>query len=259
MLLNNQRKSYTILDTLLTLAIIGVVAVFIIPTLTKKWQEVHTVAAVKEAYSILDNAFKQAISNYGLVKDWSWTSSEMWKHEINGNFLGERLSKYMKVEEYCGTKKGRCFIANKGTWIYYKNLNGESSGIATDGQNLTGGRTLLKNGITIAYKCSYPKGAKYYFGNLTDANADNFIGEILVDINGIKGPNRFGYDIFFFGYGSNGLLLRPKFTNSNYTGVFNLGYCSFTNKFNKNDNGIACATWILLKGNTDYKYREISW
>ena len=62
----------------------------------KKWEDAHTVSAVKEAYSLLDNAFKMAIREEGGdITDWYFDSTRNKSRQ-----MGEKLRNYLKVEQY---------------------------------------------------------------------------------------------------------------------------------------------------------------
>ena len=56
---------FTLAEVLITLTIIGVIAAITIPTLSRKWRDHADVQKVKEAYSILSNAYQLAIKEHG--------------------------------------------------------------------------------------------------------------------------------------------------------------------------------------------------
>ena len=64
------KKAFTLAEVLITLTIIGIIAALTIPNLMQKWQDQHTVSAVKEAYAILNNAVKLAVRENGPTTEW---------------------------------------------------------------------------------------------------------------------------------------------------------------------------------------------
>ena len=84
------------------------------------------------------------------------------------------------------------------------------------------------------------------------------IGVIRVDINGEKGPNRYGHDVFFFAYDENGIQANPGDyclgTNTGQRDTL-IQSCS---KYALNGSGLGCSLWIMHHGNMDYKYRDVS-
>ena len=61
------KKSFTLAETLITLAIIGIVASITIPTTIKKYNEKQTIFRLTSAYSILANAFNRMIFENGRI------------------------------------------------------------------------------------------------------------------------------------------------------------------------------------------------
>ena len=68
----------------------------------------------------------------------------------------------------------------------------------------------------------------------TDAGTTNVCGFIFYDVNGTKGPNTWGRDVFYFAVKSNEIVPAKQ------------------NDCNKNSNGDGCANYILLNENMDY-------
>ena len=66
------KKAFTLAEVLITLTIIGVIAALTIPNLMQKWQDHADVQKVKQAYSILNNAFKLCVQENGTMDNWYW-------------------------------------------------------------------------------------------------------------------------------------------------------------------------------------------
>lgn len=85
----------------------------------------------------------------------------------------------------------------------------------------------------------------------------------VVDTNGLKGPNKFGYDVFYFQISKNNQLLPSSINNSFSSGYAeSSGCCSFTGttdgglcdnsengglaQYGYSDNGSACSRFALM-------------
>ena len=125
------------------------------------------------------------------------------------------------------------------------------------------GKAVLKNGMTYSTDIEYPTG---YVGNCTTSDFikqhPDFclrVGTISVDINGRKGPNRLGYDVFLFTFFRNGDV-RPYYKNrgENYSHEpYGAELCNKDNDY-KAYNAYGCAYWIMRHNNMDYKRRDVS-
>ena len=78
--------------------------------------------------------------------------------------------------------------------------------------------------------------------------AGRYIGDITIDLNGKKGPNRYSYDVFVLRVLEDGLGLRYRYNIQS----------SSCNIANSSSIGDTCAYWILNHNNMDYKYRDVS-
>ena len=239
------RKGFTLAEVLITLTIIGVIAVLTIPNLMQKWSDHADVAKVKENYSILSNAFKMLYKDEGNLTDLNLTSKT----------LLDKLEPYLKLYKRCTSGDNSCSPYGKTATNNYKLLNGDSCNWGC-GMSGDGNQAILANGTMIRVSVSYPTGWSHtdgYTNNTHRPSMGGFMGQIRIDINGAKGPNQYGYDVFFFNVYDNGLSNKYQ-TIGWYT---NKGACSKTEKHD-HLTGVSCAYWILKHGNMDYKYRDVS-
>ena len=243
------KKGFTLAEVLITLTIIGVIAVLTIPNLMQKWEDAHTVSAVKEVYSLMDNAIKELVREEGPLDDWGWPAAASWTDAPNPNYFAQKLSNYLKVTKYCGSNSG-CFppaqnAKIKNTWGrgVYSCLDMSNSG--SEFEVNRHGKMLLANGMSVSFAFPY-----------IPVWNNEYVGYINIDINGAKGPNQFGLDYFQFPIGPNGLTLKRSGTliDGNSIGsMLNSGLCR-----NKTSRGTSCGFWIIKHGNMDYKYRDVS-
>ena len=239
---------FTLAEILITLTILGVVAAVTIPSLIHKFQDRLAITKVKKAYSLLDNALQIATVIEGPFASWAWHNDPNDKsndYDVdNQTFLVNTLSKYLDTKEICTDRRltSSCKYAYKpgygSTKHYFQDISGKSLSAGPDITNKP--YIVLKNGTFL------------FVSFRSFVNEPNFI---IVDINGKKDPNRYGYDVFSIFFDINGIK-----TNTSY-------YCSFNKKENciKQCNptvnggfGATCTYWIFKHNNMDYKYRDVS-
>lgn len=161
------RKGFTLAETLITLSILGVVAVLIIPQFVRNYTEKTTVVKVKKIYSSLTDAYGQYIA--GTQGSINFTnSSSVYENVIKPNF-------YIKTNG--GTDKS--LFAD----VDYYFINGTSG----DAYNVKGRHYAveLKDGSLL-----------WFQGSSADENGR--VAYFIYDINGTKKPNKFGEDTFMF-------------------------------------------------------------
>ena len=229
-----KRAAFTLAEVLITLGIIGVVAAMTMPTLINKTQNKQLETAFKVAYS----TFSQAVINMreeegpGLRKSYATYDSSIGKYPRADEFY-EKFYKYSKLNVI-----GECNYTGK--FMNY-NRTAEAytswSGVPSSGRE--GFPDALSNGMCAS----------------VHINA----GEINVsfDVNGTKGPNQLGHDIFYF-YIDNNDTLKPRKMSKLYSEeeledmqyAFNRGTpCSMQSK--QQGNGVGCAGYALIDRNPD--------
>ena len=174
-----------------TLAIIGIVAALVIPTVVKHYQERQTLSAVKKFYSSISQALEVAQVYEGHIEDWGWGTSG--NGEDAAKILN-KLSPYLKIIKNCGTSTG-CFY--EGT---IKTLNGNTAMGTSVNTRSNIAKAILTDGMQIwllvnSGNCSY-----------TASSTQNICGYVGVDINGSKEPNRLGRDTFYFWITKNNVI-----------------------------------------------------
>ena len=202
-------NGFTLAEILITLGIIGVVAALTMPALIQNHREKVTVTRLKKVYSVLSQAYVSAssenldIKEWGLGKEFSTDGAQA---------IAEKLLPYLKLNKDCGFEKG-CFPAG----VVYTYLNG-SGWYNLDSSGSRAYRAILSDGTLIAIES---------FGTY---------GKIFVDINGFKGPNQDGRDLFAFRLKTEGVIPFGTQTDT-------------ITPFGKNESYTA---WVIYNENTDY-------
>ena len=166
-------SAFTLAEVLVTLGIIGVVSAMTVPTLMQNYQRQSYVTQLHKVY----NEFSQASLRY-LTDRNALNLSEAGLTDINA--IDNFMKTYFKIAKDCGDDINACFPND------YKKVDGTS--ISPVLASSKGKNYILANGAAI-----------YIFKN-------GYGVQIHVDVNGKKGPNIVGRDIFAMALYNNGLL-----------------------------------------------------
>lgn len=224
--------AFTLAEVLITVGIIGVVAAMTIPSLIQSYKEKATVTAVKQSYSIFAQALKMVtIDNPDLS---ALTDSSLSAKE-NSQIMFNEISKHIKKVKSCDVDK-KC-MGN----TYYLNLNNEKVSNWDTYNNLVTG--VLANGTSF-WILSLPASI---------SGEETYAGQIGIDINGNKRPNKFGVDFFWFTFNKNGELFAGRGEGTG--GIY--GNCELSPSNSNWSNGYGCSEWIITHGNMDYLKRNV--
>lgn len=223
-------KAFTLAEVLITLGIIGVVAAMTLPSVIYKIRETIIVHKVIVSYSILSEAYKRAIIEYGDPVNWNLVAIDSDK---GGENIYNNITPFLKSVKSCKITK-TCFYNGK-----YKALDGKTNGnfISPGEWGTAKSQGQLANGVSF---CFWSAGLPLNNGS---------IGSIMIDINGPKPPNQAGVDYFSFYLMKNDLFPSSPATTLSQT-------CIYNNK--SASNGMACTGWVIRKKNMDYLRRDIS-
>ncbi len=174
----SQRRvsAFTLAEVLITLAIIGVVAALTIPSVVKNYQQTELKTQFKKAYSIVSNTQQKIMFNLGYVPIC---------------YYKEGMSSSIRTE--CAAY-----------WEEFKNT-------AKIAKTCKG--NALQKGCIPKYNITPPSGCSYFDVERLETSSTAYIladgmiiipyiengdTDFLIDVNGIKGPNKGGYDLFSF-------------------------------------------------------------
>ena len=182
--LSLKSAAFTLAEVLVTLGIIGVVSAMTVPTLMQNYQRQSYVTQLHKTY----NEFTQAFLQYKNDRNALWlTEAGHTRHQDMMPFMKQ----YFKVVQECGTTSTPCFASS------YKNQNGGTYVVDT----LNRGGTyygVLASGVSFGIKSDgIDTGTNY---------TDDFLYRIAIDVNGQKGPNIYGRDLFILYIFSDGVV-----------------------------------------------------
>ncbi len=233
------KKAFTMAEVLITIGIIGVVAAMTLPSVLGKYKEKQTVTQLKRFYNIMSNAFLLAIEEHGDFDYWGvvTTANNQASNDFKNRFISY-LKPYLHIIYKCDFGDSEC---EKDSYSIVS-LDGTSHVVG--GSNFTP-HIVLNDGSTIVHLwfAGSDRGTPY--------------GEVYVDLNGSKAPNKLGVDIFVFKI--QGRKFVPYGLAEETTSTFKFENLCQINKTNRM-NGYGCAGWVLYIENMDYLHCSgLSW
>lgn len=203
-----QKPAFTLAEVLITLGIIGIVAAITLPALIQKNNEIELTSRAKKAYSALN----QAVKMFEVKNETPGDIRGLFEAKDNSPDavqLAEDFSKYFNGAKVC-KNKNQSGCANYYYKISYASPRTDGNGTLTD-WNGTEPKIILADGTVIGivqYQSCYWKqtgNQTDQYGNiikgpdgnpLTSTWMSTVCGDIIMDTNGPKRPNKFGADAF---------------------------------------------------------------
>ncbi len=243
--MKNKKREYnlgfTLAELLITLAVVGVVAALTVTTLFANYQKKETETRVLKTFSVLSQTGYRAISDHGNVSGWEIKAGK--NRNAAKNFADTYLLPYLKVAKKCENNNSKeCKFT--GTC-----LNGTkySHDVTNDSKAY---RFYLGDGTLVSLVA--------YLNNSTTGH--NKLVTMAFDINGQKGPNKLGKDIFIIEYmvetfkypEINGQMI-PQYGNRSREEIIS----NKSNMCNKKQTGEACLA-LISKDNWEIK-KDYPW
>lgn len=186
-MINNatNKNGFTLAEVLITLGIIGIVAALTMPTIITKTRNKELQAQFLKTYSELNQIAQMfvaqnniSIAQYSVGRTPYSLTSDIFKYYKNAKSTGSSMGTYDKDDNF--TPYYAMHNLNGASFSGGKNTSGQDSSFFCDGS------AFINN----------MNGAIFI---LNDSAAENQNGPVVcVDINGKKGPNRYGIDYFMF-------------------------------------------------------------
>ncbi|MGM9994602.1 MAG: type II secretion system protein [Candidatus Avigastranaerophilus sp.] len=174
-----KKSAFSLAEVLLTIVIIGVLAVMVIPLLNQGIGRHEILTKVNKANSLLGQTLMKIAYQEGLpIADLSFIS------EDGDAIFFDKFSNFVDTIKVCKGMTSGCFTTGEITY-----LNGTNAGSLVLSSSL-----VTKDGFVYGWQGKALCGDK----GLSNEDLNNCVGSFVVDINGDHLPNRYGYDIFFF-------------------------------------------------------------
>ena len=215
-------KGFTMAEVLITLGIIGIVAAMTLPTLVGKYQKYVLKQQFKVAYSLVQQALTKTVADMGYTAECYYWNKNPYagndycvehdefgsciKHEnlptdYNGKmsecttFIPQVLTKLQVVS----TCEGKAF--EKGCIPEYEGLDTVKQANSKDEMSDEEAESLSRGCANFRKDSILNKNYVYVFKNGIILMLYSNSGSpplFALDVNGNKGPNKWGYDLFAF-------------------------------------------------------------
>lgn len=233
------KKGFTLAETLITIAIIGVVAAVTMSALVKNYQKKVTAERVKKSYAELSQVIQMAIAEHGYPTTWDyWLDAWSNSNDLN-QWVETYIVPYVDVEKKSNGRVANvqfCKSSPMCPHLYNKNCKKNSSTSDCE-KPWSNGYVIQKRG-----------GASKVWVITNNSNKSySVLIRVLLDV---KDKNYNGYNVFTFEITKSGGRLLPfEYTVVQKKGDSNQGHC-----LDSNDNrgymmtGDGCAAFIMRDG-----------
>lgn len=222
--LNRHIHGFTLAEVLITLGVIGVVAVMTIPTLIQKTQEQELVNRWFKTYAMLQNAIKLAEEDCGDSSTWTWKTYMNYTNLDTEGSAYACMKPYLKIVSDCPTGGAACFLTKNDDYSFLDNKPASYC-------NYYGPAVKLISGETICFSGGAP--------------------HFIVDLNGTSKPNKLGVDVHYFSFID--LPTRTFLPGFNWgwrDSADNAEYCNAESGWWHD--GASCGFWIQRHKNMKY-------
>lgn len=218
------KKGFTLAETLIAMAILGILTAITVPTLITTTNKITYVDGLKRAYLTIKTATdKIALNNNG----------SMVNIVSNGDSipLRDKYCSQLNCIKKCDYNVTGCFHSQSEM----KLLNNQSI-LGTYNPTISSwhaASAILSNGMTLVL----------YADDFTPASTSQ--GWLAIDVNGFKKPNILGRDVFSFEFTSTNIKPNGSKWNPDYT-----VYCDPAST--DDENGAYCSSRVLSEGGMNY-------
>ena len=210
-MLDNTRKSaFTLAEVLITLGIIGVVAALTLPSLVANYKEKVMISQAKKGLSVVLNTLSKTrarleVENNGEIFDSNNTPDQT----ADLFFANMNVASRCNSAGYCNFFRNYNIKFDKpindgyGNYRQPFDLYSYAKAVLNDGMIVAIHQTKYPEGNCTNYYTTWDKDSKGYYildssGNKMNERKvkETDCGHILFDVNGIKGPNQLGADVY---------------------------------------------------------------
>ena len=214
-----RKNGFTLAEVMITLFIIGIVAVLTIPNFVQNYRKSQTITKVRKAYTVINSAYRMAVAMNGNSAFW-FESGASAGYTTSWDFFTKYVRPYYKIERIC-TGEGT-YDTNGYKKCGYDSTKSTRSGGWVNDDIWNNYRVVFQTQDGIMYFI-YPFGTTCIKAeDYTPENpvytsctaAMNGAYNISIDINGSKGPNTWGKDLFLFELDQQKQSIVPACSNS---------------------------------------------
>ena len=207
----NRRTAFTLAEVLITLGIIGIIAILTIPSLINKITDLQYKAAFKKNYSVFAQAMKMVEIEDNMVfqKEENWTNLPIYLCKLAQHLKAVKNGLDCSIvlsDEFDPTNDNSFKTDFKWHNEWYQK---DTKPIHLN-PGYNSNTFQLQDGTLINYGC---------------------LNQVFIDVNGFKKPNTVGKDIFYFLLTENGLTFWEN-AHGNIINACNSEYSTLINSLN---------------------------
>lgn len=176
------QSGFSLAEFLITLGIIGMVAAMTIPSLISNAESKEFKSAWKKSFSVISNANKSFATNSGDSISGLYSTNS----DINGLKLLRGHEEFLNVIKKC---------AKPGTTTDIDSPVTDCWGAADTSNKKYKDSTTESNKVDLAYVLSDGSHLAMSYSS-AGCDPDGTCGNFYVDVNGLKGPNTWGKDVY---------------------------------------------------------------
>lgn len=236
---------FTLSEVLITIGIIGIVAAMTIPSLINNTNKKEMAVRLKKMQSTIQNAVNLTMQEYGCVGDLKCTglfsnSGDITfaiygisQQELKNGAAPKGIARFLRISENCGAAVG-CFPEG----VFYRYLNNTKWSELYSRQDRV--KLALQDGTLLwilVHDCNYSAGNGVLGGTVC--------ARIGADLNGYKGPNQAGRDLFYFWITKDGSVYPTGIADDTYI-------YTRSDSCNTSSYGEGCAYKVLKAGKIEY-------
>lgn len=186
-------RGFTLAEVLITLAVIGIIASMTIPALVGSADNTQTVAGVRKVQAVLS----QAMMKYQVDNDCVGSLTNCGAFDNGSTIPAMHQAMWDKIKQVFNISKDCGTAASQGCFpdVSYKRLNNNSY-VNYNNDNSCEKATLADGMILMI--CDYADNCVDHVGTTGTGPLSTTCGNVTVDINGQKGPNQWGRDLFMW-------------------------------------------------------------
>lgn len=225
------KRGFTLAEVLITLVIIGIIASMTIPSVINAQHDKEILAKLKKSYSTLAQVLMLSQSFNGTYTSWGLQDNS---DEASQYTFDTYIAPYLNSMKRC--------VNTDGCWSIEKSKGFDGGNEAEARTSGVGGNNvsfILADGTYVSMDI-YGADVETVFGVTENLSYPTLT--FAVDLNGDKGPNQIGRDVFMFVLTESGLVPAGKDNSSArcYTGASG-AYAGFD-----------CAAKVLKTGSVQY-------
>lgn len=194
-----KKSAFTLSEVMLVLSVIGVIAALTIPGMVQNLNDKQSKTLLRKDFSIISQAVNQVIYDQagGSIKGFCFAAADF------TDCLADNFAQYLKVTKICYENiSTNCWHGSS----YDNKMKWYSGSTAHLDQIYSHTSMILDNGTLLSFGGGHHSSSCDSFSTpYAYINTYQCCDMILIDVNGFKGPDQIGKDMFFLSLTPDGI------------------------------------------------------